>query len=125
MYGTQPWLLNGGEKGTKETMAIRAVILLASVLLMVGLAACGGGSDEPAPTATQPPTATPIPSDGAGDEPTATTAPQPTDPPSAMVGYEVGEMAPDFELTTIDGETLSLSDFQGDSPVLLYFFATW
>jgi peroxiredoxin len=42
-----------------------------------------------------------------------------------MVGFEVGEMAPDFELTTIDGEMVSLSDFRGDSPVLLYFYATW
>ena len=108
-------------------MAIRALILLASVLLMAGLAACGGGSDEPAPTATQPPppTDTPVPSDGDSAEPAATTAVEPTEAPSLMVGFEVGEMAPDFELTTIDGEQLSLSDFRGDSPVLLYFFATW
>ena len=108
-------------------MAIRALILLASVLLMAGLAACGGGAGEPAPTATQrpPPTNTPVPSDGDSAEPAATTAVEPTEAPSLMVGFEVGEMAPDFELTTIDGEQLSLSDFQGDSPVLLYFFATW
>ena len=107
-------------------MAIRALILLASVLLMAGLAACGGGADEPAPTATQvPPTSTPMPSDGDSAEPTETTVVEPTEAPSLMVGFEVGEMAPDFELTTIDGEQLSLSDFRGDSPVLLYFFATW
>ena len=108
-------------------MAIRSLILLASVLLMAGLAACGGGADGPAPTATPtpPPTDTPVPSDGDSPEPTATTAVEPTEAPSLMVGFEVGEMAPDFELTTIDGEELSLSDFRGDSPVLLYFFATW
>ncbi len=110
-------------------MAIRALILLASVLLLAALAACGGGADEPAPTATQPPqpppTATTVPSDGEPADPTATTAVEPTEAPSLMVGFEVGEMAPDFELTTIDGQQLSLSDFQGDSPVLLYFFATW
>ena len=73
---------------------------------------------EPDPTPTPPPTATPAP--------TATPVPPPaTEAPSLKVGYNVGEMAPDFELTTIDGETLSLSDFRGSSPVLLYFYATW
>ena len=107
-------------------MVKRTAILLVSVLLLAALAACGGAADEPAPTATQvPPTATPVPSGDEPAEPTATTAVEPTDAPSAMVGNEIGEVAPDFELTTIDGETLSLSDFRGDSPVLLYFFATW
>ena len=73
----------------------------------------------PEPTATPPPTATPVPTD------TPEPPPPPTEAPSLKVGYNVGEMAPDFELTTIDGETLSLSDFRGSSPVLLYFYATW
>ena len=107
-------------------MAIRALVLFANVLLLTTLSACGG-QDSPFPTATQPPppTDTPAPSDGDSAEPTAPTAVEPTEAPSLMVGFEVGEMAPDFELTTIDGEQLTLSDFQGDSPVLLYFFATW
>ena len=106
----------------------RVILLLAGAILLAALAACGGGADEPAPMATQPPpppTATTVSSDGEPAEPTATTAVEPTEAPSLMVGFEVGEMAPDFELTTIDGEKFSLSDFQGDSPVLLYFFATW
>ena len=106
----------------------KTILLLAGALLLAALAACGGGADEPAPTATQPPpppTATTVPSDGEPSEPTATTVAEPTPAPSLNVGYEVGEMAPDFELTTIDGEMVSLSDFRGDSPVLLYFFATW
>ena len=106
----------------------KIILLLAGALLLAALAACGGGVDEPAPTATQPPpsaTATTVSSDGEPAEPTATTAAEPTPAPSLKVGYEVGEMAPDFELTTIDGEMVSLSDFRGDSPVLLYFYATW
>lgn len=35
-----------------------------------------------------------------------------------------GHPAPDFELPTLDGETLSLSDFKG-KPVLVNFWATW
>ena len=105
----------------------KVILLLAGALLLAALAACGGGVDEPAPTATQPPppTATLVPSDGEPAEPTATTAAESTSAPSLKVGFEVGEMAPDFELTTIDGEMVSLSDFRGDSPVLLYFYATW
>jgi peroxiredoxin len=37
---------------------------------------------------------------------------------------QVGAPAPDFELTSLDGETVQLSQFQGQ-PVLLVFGATW
>ena len=33
--------------------------------------------------------------------------------------------APDFTLETIDGEKITLSDYQGARPVVLDFFATW
>ena len=35
------------------------------------------------------------------------------------------DMAPDFSLKSIDGSTVSLSQFKGQKPVLIYFFATW
>ncbi|MFC1930868.1 TlpA family protein disulfide reductase [Chloroflexota bacterium] len=35
-----------------------------------------------------------------------------------------GKPAPDFQLSTLDGQSVSLSDFQGN-PVLLNFWATW
>ena len=37
---------------------------------------------------------------------------------------KVGEMAPNFSLTTLDGEQLRLSDFRG-TPVVLNFWASW
>ncbi|MGM8363895.1 redoxin domain-containing protein [Virgibacillus sp. W0181] len=40
------------------------------------------------------------------------------------VGLEQGNLAPDFELTTLDGETVKLSDFRGER-VMLNFWATW
>lgn len=36
-------------------------------------------------------------------------------------GLEVGDRAPDFSLLAADGGTVSLSDYRGEQPVLLYF----
>lgn len=43
---------------------------------------------------------------------------------SDVEGLNKGQMAPDFELTTLDGETVKLSDFRGKR-VMLNFWATW
>lgn len=43
---------------------------------------------------------------------------------SDVEGLDKGQMAPDFELTTLDGETVKLSDFRGKR-VMLNFWATW
>lgn len=40
------------------------------------------------------------------------------------VGLNKGELAPNFELTTMDGETVKLTDFRGKR-VMLNFWATW
>src|SRR5699024_6456080 len=42
----------------------------------------------------------------------------------AETGLEKGNLAPDFELETIDGEEVKLSDYSGQK-VLLNFWATW
>lgn len=39
-------------------------------------------------------------------------------------GLAKGEQAPDFQLTTLDGEVVNLSDYQGKK-VMLNFWATW
>ncbi|RYG74684.1 TlpA family protein disulfide reductase [Lentibacillus lipolyticus] len=43
---------------------------------------------------------------------------------SDEVGLSVGQMAPDFELTTLEGETIRLSDYRGQR-VIVNFWATW
>ena len=43
---------------------------------------------------------------------------------SDEIGILKGELAPDFELTTLDGETVKLSDYKGKR-VMLNFWATW
>lgn len=40
------------------------------------------------------------------------------------IGLEQGNQAPDFELTTVDGETVRLSELRGEK-ILLNFWATW
>jgi len=40
------------------------------------------------------------------------------------VGLEVGQLAPDFEISTTDGRRVRLSDFRG-RPVVINFFALW
>ncbi len=39
-------------------------------------------------------------------------------------GTQVGNVAPDFELKNLDGETVTLSELRGN-PVMLNFWATW
>lgn len=46
------------------------------------------------------------------------------DSDNGKVGLERGNLAPDFELNTLDGEAVNLSDFKGER-VLLNFWGTW
>lgn len=41
------------------------------------------------------------------------------------VSTVVGKPVPDFTLKTLDGDTISVSDYIGEKPVILDFFATW
>lgn len=45
-------------------------------------------------------------------------------PAGALQGSGIGKAAPDFELETLDGRKVRLSDFRGKA-VLLNFWATW
>src|SRR5699024_8149677 len=43
---------------------------------------------------------------------------------SDELGLEIGNIAPDFQLETLDGETVKLSDLRGEK-VMVNFWATW
>ncbi|MEE8318786.1 MAG: redoxin family protein [Dehalococcoidales bacterium] len=43
---------------------------------------------------------------------------------SAGTAPEVGKLAPDFQLSNLEGQSVSLSDFRGQ-PVLVNFWASW
>ena len=45
-------------------------------------------------------------------------------PAGSAQGPQVGKLAPDFQLPSLNGQSVSLSDFRG-KPVLLNFWATW
>lgn len=44
--------------------------------------------------------------------------------PDSLPGLQVGEVAPDFVLSDLDGNQYALSDFRG-KPVMINFWATW
>ena len=55
----------------------------------------------------------------AGPEP-----PEGKSPTASVEGTQVGNLAPDFQLQNLDGQTVSLSNLRG-KPVLINFWATW
>ena len=89
-----------------------------------------------APTAAPPPVAAPAPTITPSPIPTATPRPQPTatrvptatptPKPQLPLGPDVGNRAPDFTVTAVNGETYTLSEVNASGKaVILYFFATW
>lgn len=44
---------------------------------------------------------------------------------SVNVGVNVGELAPDFEVTNLAGKNFKLSKFRGEKPIYLVFWTTW
>ncbi|ENH96323.1 thioredoxin [Gracilibacillus halophilus YIM-C55.5] len=57
-------------------------------------------------------------------EPNGAMITSPTDDSDNHSSLQEGDMAPDFELETLDGEAATLSDYRG-TPVMLNFWATW
>ena len=112
-------------------MRLPALLFAVSFALLLS-AACGGEVTLHPDTPTSlPPTSPGVeagstsiqPGDKATPTPTPTATPE-APPAQIPVGYRIGQRAPDFAVTTVDGEEVTLAHFQG-RPVLLYFFATW
>ena len=80
----------------------RASLLVAAAVVAAGSVACG------------PPTGPADPSSSGAGTSTA-------DPPPPK---KTGPSAPDFTLSTLDGDTITLSDYEGDKVVLVDFWST-
>ncbi len=94
-----------------KRITLLALILFAAALL-IDSCASPAPSDGTAPTAPAPTPATPQP------------PVPPITQPVISVGTQIGNLAPDFQLETLDGQSVSLSGLKGN-PVLLNFWATW
>lgn len=81
-------------------MKSKGLLILVGIVLILGLAIAGRGQWCPPRHAEQ------------------NTA------PGVQMSPQVGKMAPDFKLLSLEGQDVSISDFQG-KPVLLSFWATW
>lgn len=93
-------------------------------------------ASEPASAPSEPlPSATPIPEQTQADKveiqveeilPTLELSESSYEevPSDLVVDASVGSLAPDFRLTTLDGENISLADLQGKN-VLINYWATW
>ncbi|MCY4625677.1 MAG: redoxin domain-containing protein [Chloroflexi bacterium] len=99
-----------------------ALLAPAAALCLLAAAACGDA--EPATAPDSDAAVSTDSSPATADSVTATTDSAPE--PSTPIGHEVGNLAPDFTVETVAGESFNLSEVTAaGSPVLLYFFTTW
>lgn len=77
----------------------KKMITSLAIILLIGILASGCRPTQPTPTTN-------------------------TTQPAVPEGSKVGDRAIDFELQTLEGRTVKLSDMRG-KPVLLNFWATW
>ena len=107
--------------GVALALGVGAVVLWVSVALPI--------TPEPAPELAPPEissTTTPTPGTVAKPTPSDEIQPDlsPTSSPDPEIGIDVGQLAPDFELRTPEGEAVRLSDLRG-KPIWLNFWAPW
>ncbi len=111
-----------------RTLTGRPTLLpLAMCLSLAALLAGCGGDTSGTDSATARQLSTPTVTAPAEEPQLPAATPIPTTPPTQMaleVGHKAGQRAPDFMLTTVEGEQVSLDSFSG-RPLLLYFYTTW
>ena len=93
---------------------------IASVSALVVFAACGGGAPVAERSVATPDSASAIVV--ANEKPLPIVEPA----PKVKIGSAVGERAPDFEVTFLDGTSVSREELAAEGkPAFLYFMATW
>ncbi len=107
----------------RSTWLVLALCLSLGALLFAGCGSEEPAADAPEVSQTSPTTAPAV----ATEAPAPTAAAAPTSPPAEAAvetGHRVGQMAPGFMVTTVDGEEVSLEGLQGQ-PLVIYFYTTW
>ena len=89
------------------------IIVMMAVLVLFVLSSCGG---KAAPAINTPPPVT--------SNLTKPATPTPAQPQNVPQVEMIGKPAPDFQLTDMNGKSVSLNDLRGKA-VLLNFWATW
>jgi len=89
------------------------VIVMMAVLAILLLSSCGG---KAVPAVNAPPPTT--------SNLTQPATPNPTQPQNVPQVELIGKAAPDFQLTDMNGKSVSLNELRGKA-VLLNFWATW
>jgi len=106
-----------------DLVGVLAALVVGGLLVVFLLASALG--QQPALATPAPPTIPPIPTPTR--DASATASPSPSSGPSESgtpeIGLEIGQRAPDFEVTLTDGSVMSTSDFDG--PMWINFMATW
>ncbi|MFC1938471.1 redoxin domain-containing protein [Chloroflexota bacterium] len=96
--------------------------LIVAVFVLLGLV-CFGCSSTPVPPQA-PPSKEGTPHQEQTENKTPASVPQPKPSIEPTVGFQKGNLAPDFRFQKPDGQTVSLSDFRGNV-TMLNFWATW
>ncbi len=89
------------------------IIVMMAVLAILLLSSCSG---KATPAVNNPPPAT--------SNLTKPATPNPTQPQNVPQAEMIGKPAPDFQLTDMNGKSVSLSELRGKA-ILLNFWATW
>ena len=104
-----------------DVLGVVGALVVGGVLALVLLASALG--QQPALPTPAPRTLPPIPTPTRDALATATPTASPAGPATPVEGLAIGERAPDFEVTLIDGSVMSTADFNG--PLWINFMATW
>lgn len=114
-----------------RTAGIAGGVLVATLVAVAAVTAPLGSDQPPAVSSAPFPslaaagsstTATRVPATPRASRTETARPPSPT--PVPETGVDVGQLAPDFELRTPEGEAVRLSDFRG-RPVWINFWAPW
>ena len=104
-----------------DVLGVVGALVVGGVLALVLLASALG--QQPALPTPAPRTLPPIPTPTRDASATATPTATPAVPATPVEDLAIGERAPDFEVTLLDGSVMSTADFNG--PLWINFMTTW